>query len=405
MITLLTSQPKRMYTNAKTVLAPGEALFFDSWDLTTVGRWYDLSNKYFYVVRSISVSPWLRIERYTYDTNGLFGSKTNITLSGFGTFTAAPRLATFQGAASWNFYLLCSDAGWSANFTADDVCTVSISGTTATKGANLSVPAVGSYNLNRCFAVGAVVYAFYNLTASPYTMNVWRKYSAGWSTLSGAALPSSVSPVEDDTRDTLTYATEVYWGWANKQRVNTIGAWSSYDKFFNVFIRSTFQWNLKFDAATDTWSLCDYIFDQVFWEINGKVILHNTTSVKTTILNTSLAKIWEFVWQVFWALSNSLLQWPIHDLTNGVWEYRYWSSSIGNMQFFWFFKWVGKRIWKVSASNIAGVGILFQIDSNDWANFIPWSTALWYELDYYWETSISVFVVKSTGTIYAEITD
>jgi len=404
MLVLNTSQPKRVYTTPVRVDAEGQYILTDLHDNTTVWQWFDYSNKYIYFVRSLSASPWLNIDRYTYDTNWNIGSLTPITLSSFGTFTSAPRFAAFQGAQSANFHLLCSGAGGSASFAVNDVYPISISGTTATKGTALSVPSVASYDLNRVFAKGAVVYAFYSLTASPYTCDVGRKYSGSWSSLTSGALPSSVTTVQDDNISSYTYATEVFGGASDLQKCPAIGAGASFDKFYNLFRKWNYSVCLKFDGNTDTWSAITYMFDQVFWEISWNVIFHNKQNTITKILNTSLAEIWSLSGLSFWALSNSLLQWPIVDLTNWIWQFRN-STATPGISFFWFYTWSAKRLGKVWFSNLAGGGVIFKIDSNNWWNMTPFSTSVLQEMDYYWETTLTVFVTKTTGTWFAEITD
>jgi len=393
MLTLNTSQPKRLYTNAITLKSIGQYIPASS-QTTVTCSWIDLSNKYLYLIESLAAAPWLRMRRFTYDTAWNIGTETEITLSGFGTFSSSPNLYSFQGSASGNFYLSCGGAGWSANFVVNDVCTVSISGTTATKGANLSVPVVGSYTLNRVFAKGAVVYAFYSLTASPYTADTGRKYSWSWSSLAGAALPTSVlSNVRDNGQ--LAQA-------ANASKLNHIPVWSGADKFYNHFNQAGFFTSLIFNASTDTWSASPYAFTEAYWEMNWQCIIYEWSSPwRGRILNSSGVSIWN----LSWALGNlsSVQMIPI-DLTNWIWCY---SWSTGWIYFHKFYSGAAKRAWKwISA---VGGWILSQIDwSGEWSHFFtPNALTTPIDMDYYWETSLTLFLTMWTisATNYLEITD
>lgn len=401
MLVLNTSQPKRLYTTPEIVSGEWQYTTQVNWSTNTQTMWFDKTNKYVYFIYARTDAPWLMIERYTYDTAWKLSARTPITLSGFGTFTSAPTLAAFQWGHSWNFYLICNFEGWSASFAQYSIHPVSISWTTATLAATLSTPSIGSYAPNRAFAVGAVVYVFYRNTSSNI-VDTGRKYSWSWSTLSGAALPTNVISGIDDTGSSSSIV-NVYWWSNNKQRFNTIWAWSSHDKFYHLFEWSTSrQLNLKFDAATDTWSASDYSFDQAFWEINWNIILHYKGPAKTYILDTSLALIWRFCWQSFWGLSSMELCSNIIDLDNGVWVFRFNTSNIAT---FWFYSGVAKRIGKISCPTVAWCGIMYKIDSWNWKNFIPTSTTDIIDLDYYWETTLKFFVTKSTGTLYVEVTE
>jgi len=392
MLTLNTSQPKPLYTNAKTLKSIGQWLPASPSTIVT-SSWFDLSNKYIYLIESMSAAPWLQIRRFTYDTAWNIGSETPITLSGFGTFTSQPTLFSFQWSSSWNFYLSCAGAGWSANFVVDDVCTVSISWTTATKGSNLSVPVVASYTLNRVFAKGAVVYAFYRLTASPNTPDVGRKYSWSWSSLAGAALPTSV---QSNIRDS---------GWLNVSytqcKVNHLPVWSGADKFYNYFSTSWFSGYLIFNASTDTWSASPYVFTQAYWEVNWEcMIWEGSTPARWRILDSA----WSEIWLLFWTLGNvnGTQMMPL-DLANWIWCYA-WNT--GWIFFHWYYSGAAKRAWKF-VSAVDG-GALVKIDSNNWSHYYsPNAITTPIELNYFWETTLKIFLTMSStsATNYLEITD
>ena len=227
-----------------------------------------------------------------------------------------------------------------------------------------------------------------------------RKYSWSWSTLSSGALPSSVVASVQDSTSALW---DVYWWSSNKPKLNALGTWSSHDKFFHLFENSTsVRICLKFDAATDTWSQAWYTYTQVIAELNWNIILHNNNNNKTFILDSGLTLDWTLCWHSFWGLSSARFNSPIIDLENGVWLFRYNTSNIAT---FWYFSWAAKRIWKISCPTIAWCGIIYRIDGWEWQNFIPTSTTDIFELDYYWETSLELFVTKTTGTLYVEVTD
>ena len=358
MLVVNTSQPKRLYTAAQIVSAEWQSHTNPQWTTSTMGNWVDKTNKYIYLVAGMTSEPYLAIYRFTYDTAGNLTNRTPITLSGFWTFTGEPILTAIQWSHSGNFHLYCDNAWWSASFAVDQLYTVSISGTTATLGASLSVPSIASYAVNRVMCVGAVVYVFYRATANN-VIDTGRKYSWGWSTLSGAALPSSVVSTVADNGSTTDVA-EMY-GWSsNKVRVPALGAWSSHDKFFNLFEDSiSNQIFLKFDASTDTWSQAWFTYTQVIAEINWKVILHNNSSLVTYILNTSLAENGKLYWQNFGWLSSARFNWPIVDLENGMWLFRFNTSTFW---FYWFFSGVAKRIGKISCSSLNGCWIIYQLN-------------------------------------------
>lgn len=399
MLVLNTSQPKRLYTTPEIISAEWQNIAQINWSSNTQTLWFNKTNKYVYILHARTDAPWLMIDRYTYDTNWKLSAKTPMTLSGFGTFTSEPTLLTFQGSHSWNFYIICSWEAWSASFAQYWIYPVSISWTTVTLWSTLSTPSVASYAPNRAFAVGAVVYVFYRHTSTS-VVGVGRKYSWSWSTLSGAALPTNII---SDIDDGASIAGSYGYNW-NFQRLNTIWAGSSNDKFFHLFMGSGYgrKTNLKFDAATDTWSASDYFFDKVIWEINWNIILHYETTQNTYILNTSLTLIWKLHWHDFWQLSSMKYCWNIVDLDNGIWIFRF---NTDNITTFWFFSDAAKRIWKVSCLEQDWCGIIFKIDSWEWKNFIPTSITQIIELDYYWETSLKMFVTKKTGTLFVEVTD
>lgn len=395
MLTVQTSQPKRMYTEQDIVYTAKWWFARILWSsITTACYWVDKTNKYLYVLRSRSSTPWLFCLRYTYDTNWKLWNKTEITLSWFWTFSSAPELYIFQGSHSWDFYIACSGAWGSANFTVKDICPVTVSGTTMTKWSNLSVPTVASYSVNRCFAVGAVVYVFYNLTASPYTMNVWRKYAGSWSTLAGNALPSSVQAYTSNWWDDFKNS---MW-WSNNYWANVLWVGTGYDKFYNYF--STSEDNAIFDAATDTWSNSPYYFTRMAADVWWWIILCSSIG-GTRILSSSLAEKW---WMPKWNLGPWSMYSPIMDIDSWI---LLWQHTTTFLAFYWYFSGAAKRVWKVYSTDVSGWSVLLtSIDSWNWWAFEITSTSQMPELDYFWETSLKVYAVAvSTNNIYAEITD
>lgn len=400
MLVVNTSQPKRLYTVAETVTAEWQyASINTNADDSSKGHWFDKTNKYVYIMYALTAAPYYAIDRYTYDTSGFLSNKTPITLSGFWTFSSAPTLIPMQWSHSANFYLACNWAGWSASFATLQIYPVTISGTTATLSATLSIPVIASYSINRIFAFGAVVYVFYRNT-STNIIDTGRKYSWSWSSLAGAALPSSVVATVADS----TTAFQENYGWAsNTQKVPALWGWSSYNHFFNNFEDGVWQYTcLSFNASTDTWSQASYIFNRVFAELNWKIILHLTGNARTVILDTALALNWSFTWHSFWGLSSSRMNWPIIDLANGLWIFRF---NNWNFATFWYYSGAAKRIGKVACSTLTGCGIIYSIDGWNWKNWIPTSITDVFDLDYYWETSLNFFVTKTTGLLYVEVTD
>lgn len=397
MLVLQTSQPKRLYTEAETVFSRSWSSLTIPWnDITTACYWIDKTNKYIYVLRSKNSAPWLCCYRFTYDINWQLWSKTEMTLSGFGTFSSAPSLYIFQGSHSGNFYIACWATWWSANFTIRDICSVSVSGTTMTKGANLSVPTVGSYSVNRCFAVGSVVYVFYNLTASPYTMDVGRKYTWSWWTLSGAALPSSVQAYTHNGSNNFW---NTMWE-GNVYGSNVLWVWTSNDKFYNYFSWS--DDNGIFDAATDTWSNSPYYFTRMFPDVSGQILL--SAYNYTFTLWTSGTKNWFIPWILLPPVTAFVYS-PIVDIDSWLFL---WQHTTSNLIFYAYYKWTAKRLWKVYTSNISWwSSIMTRIDGWDWWWVALVSTSILMELDYFWETSIEFFILLwgASNNAYVEVTD
>ncbi len=275
---------------------------------TATWYWIDSTNKYIYIISPQTASPWITIRRHTY-TSWVIWSWVTLTLSWFGTFTSQPVFYVLQGAKDWNFHLYCTGAGWSASFATLTIYPVTISGTTATLGTANTLPVVASYTVRNIFVKWAVIYVFYGLTAAPYTMDVTRKYSAWWSTLTWAALLNSIW-VFTDSSGTLAGQTRM-----------PVGSSYQYFPYYNAS-----GGGARFNSSTDTWTNDSRIqWANMVADASGhlfilwKIILSDDTSV-----------VWPQALAVSWALYPSdIINWL---LLNGVSSGNHYFSGalIGN---------------------------------------------------------------------------
>lgn len=226
-----------------------------------------------------TASPFLVIKRFEY-SGWVIKNETNITLSGFWAISTPPDFVTFQGSHSWDFFLYISSwwSGGLANLTAYPV---TISWTTATLGTANTIPVVASYTVRHIFAKNTDLYAYYSLTASPYTSDVGRKWTGGsWNTLTGNALLSSVGSFGTNS-------------WVSSGTQSCCPCWASWEWAYiyeSGGPNSTNTW-ARLNTTTDTWELENRIRTAIMSDINWylhtawTLIMNDDSSVVT---NTSI---------------------------------------------------------------------------------------------------------------------
>jgi hypothetical protein len=210
----------------------------------------DTTAKKIYAFSNHNAGPWIFVDRYDYsivNNRPVIGTKTAMTLSGFGTFTSQPQWFLFQNAQNTRWYAYFHTNGGSGSITAATCYEITIAGTTITLGASIAIPVIGSYERCFQFADGDNVWVFYRNTSTGL-VDTGRKWDrSSWTTLSGAALPTSINAAiaENATYD-FTQAQSPYVNAALTRIV--MGT-----KFYKYFVQSAQA--LSFDTVSATWAI------------------------------------------------------------------------------------------------------------------------------------------------------
>lgn len=314
--------------------------------------WIDSTNKYMYFVYSMSSAPWFNIIRYSYATPGVLSDPVNLTLSWFGTFSSQPIFGAFQWSVDWNFYLMFTTTAWSWQPAILTVYGVTITWDTATLDAWNTLPVIASYSPSKVFANWTTIYAFYYLTASPYTMWDWVKRNwSSWDTLTGDALPWSLWTIQEWSSSRLFWGKYRWW----------ILWWVNNDRFFGIFQTSDIV--LYFDTSDDTWHITSIdrdLTNKISVDVNWYVMWSNG------IFDNDLVVIWW--WAYKWSLCES-------DITNWFLVNNYGSS----INLCWSLVWTDKRIRRVvgNASTSWNNFILYSVDwGTTWKQLVYTSTLI-----------------------------
>ncbi len=282
-----------------------------------------------------------------------------MTLSWFWTFTSQPDFTFIQWSHNWNFFIYCNSNWWSASFTAGKIYPVTISWTTATLGGANTVPTISSYTLRQLFANWTNIFAFYSLTSSPYTADVGRKWNGStWSTLSWAALPTSLGVVQ-----TQSYINN----WSYQGIFSTLPIWTTTKYWYTIF--DTSKHSLRFNLTTEVWSLSWFTYGNFVWDPSWLVIWSNKIQLK----------------------DDTSIPWPqqiinfynVNDIEN--WLLSTWYNT-WNYYYSWCVAWLNKRFRKIVAySANANYFALFSLDWwATWNSVIYISTLItnWYNFNY-----------------------
>lgn len=341
--------------------------------------WIDATNKYIYFVYWQSAAPRFRIIRYSYATPWTLTWATEISLSWFWTFSAQPIFNTFQGWIDWNFYIFRNTTAWSWVPTALSAYPVTISWTTATLWTANTLPVIASYTVSKIFASWTTLYAFYSLTASPYTCDTGRKWN--WSsrdTLTGWAIPSSLWTMQDWANSRLIY----------NKFFTSIWAWANHNKFFTWF--QTTNSTPYFDTSTDTWYLSSVlvtstslIWVDVNWFVRGS----------NGLFDNSLQTI---------SFANNYAPWTPSDILN----WYVCADFSSTITIAWATKWTNKRIRRVAWNALAS-WVRYLLYSIDWwttrkaLHYISTLISDNYNLNLFWANMIAISCIMwETSNIY-----
>jgi len=343
---------------------------------TVLSYWIDKTNKYIYILSPRTASTWFTIRRYDYNA-WIIWSGVDITLSGFWTFTSQPIFHIFQGSHSWDFYLYCESAWWSASFAALTIYPITFSWTTATRWTANTLPVVASYTLRNLYAKWAVLYAFYALTGSPFTANVTRKFSGSWTTLTWNALLTSVWA--------FTWTWEMFaWQWR-------FPAWSSNTK---LYLYHSSGWGAVFDTWTEAWSLETRITgDQIICDVSWITIVPNFVI---------LADWTSIVWPSMPAVSS-----PV----GSIWDMNNWIAlnivSSWSYYFSGWFVWAARILrrvfWTLQNDNCF---VFYSTDNWTTWKTLPYLTTLisdFYNLNYRWDIICIPFYTTTTKVMTVEV--
>lgn len=245
-----------------------------------LGTFVDSSNKVFTTLAWLNSGSFFNCYNITYESDGSLTSSTPTIVTGpsAGVYSYA-----FQGSDGGNYYVIQSATagGW----VVDSIIPVAIDHSAGTVtfdyASALTVPTVAGKTPFVISAYGSVIYVWYYDSATNIA-DTGRKYDAGWSSLAGDALPTSVDA------GIIHPTTPVYYNNILPRSTTCPVNGLLHCTNFQIGGSSVYQY-LRFDYATETWAqggTYPETAQYLLLDVGGKLIVKQINN-KIQVMDTS----------------------------------------------------------------------------------------------------------------------